>query len=89
MATEDCMSKPNYKEELDSISTLKVHITVNDVNDNSPQFVSKIFTGGVTTEADFGIEFMNVKVSENYINILNKYLLCIVLFFGSFTSLNM
>ncbi|CAH2108500.1 unnamed protein product [Euphydryas editha] len=78
IATEDCMSKPNYDEELDAISTLNVHIKVNDVNDNSPQFVSKIFTGGVTTEADFGIEFMHVKaidLDEGINAKINYYLL--------------
>lgn len=44
-------------------STL-VHVViyVKDINDNSPEFVSKIFTGGVTTTSDFGTEFMSVKV---------------------------
>ncbi|XP_046962418.1 cadherin-23 isoform X2 [Vanessa cardui] len=65
LASEDCMTKPNYEERLDAMSTLKVHIIVNDVNDNSPQFVTKIFTGGVTTEADFGIEFMHVKAVDS------------------------
>lgn len=40
-----------------------MNVTVRDVNDNPPIFTRKIFTGGVTTEADFGIEFMHVKVS--------------------------
>lgn len=57
------MTTPKYKESEDAISSLQVHIQVNDVNDNSPKFVNKIFTGGITTEADFGIEFMHVKVS--------------------------
>lgn len=36
-----------------------------DVNDNPPVFISKIFTGGITTEADFGVEFMYIKVINN------------------------
>nr|XP_034827125.1 cadherin-23 [Maniola hyperantus] len=64
LATEDCLTKPVYDENLHGTSTLKVHVLVNDVNDNSPQFLSKIFTGGVTTEADFGIEFMHVKAID-------------------------
>lgn len=63
LAAEDCITVPKYQEELDGISTLKVHIAVNDINDNAPKFLSKIFTGGITTEADFGIEFMHVKVN--------------------------
>ncbi|CAH0714568.1 unnamed protein product, partial [Brenthis ino] len=78
LATEDCLSKPTYDEDLDGISTLNVHVIVNDLNDNSPTFVSKIFTGGVTTEADFGIEFMHVKaidLDEGINAKINYYLL--------------
>ncbi|KAJ0175756.1 hypothetical protein K1T71_008915 [Dendrolimus kikuchii] len=64
LASEDCITIPNYQEDLDKSSTLSVKITVNDVNDNPPKFVSKIFTGGITTEADFGIEFMHVKATD-------------------------
>ncbi|CAB3223205.1 unnamed protein product [Arctia plantaginis] len=64
LASEDCITVPKYQEELDGISSLKVHIAVNDINDNAPTFVSKIFTGGITTEADFGIEFMHVKAID-------------------------
>lgn len=64
LASEDCVTKPKYEEQVDGVSTLKVHVIINDVNDNAPQFVSKIFTGGITTEADFGIEFMHVKAID-------------------------
>ncbi|CAH1646513.1 unnamed protein product [Spodoptera littoralis] len=64
LASEDCVTKPKYDEEVDGVSTLKVHVIINDVNDNAPKFVSNIFTGGITTEADFGIEFMNVKAID-------------------------
>lgn len=42
---------------------LRVIVKVQDINDNPPHFVKKVFTGGVTTEADFGTEFMQVTVS--------------------------
>ncbi|XP_047019108.1 cadherin-23 [Helicoverpa zea] len=64
LATEDCLTVPKYDEEVDRISTLTVHVIVNDVNDNAPMFTNKIFTGGITTEADFGIEFMHVKAID-------------------------
>ncbi|XP_022814914.1 cadherin-23 [Spodoptera litura] len=64
LASEDCVTKPKYDEEVDGVSTLKVHVIINDVNDNAPKFVSNIFTGGITTEADFGIEFMHVKAID-------------------------
>ncbi|PZC75961.1 hypothetical protein B5X24_HaOG205302 [Helicoverpa armigera] len=64
LATEDCLTIPKYDEEVDRISTLTVHVIINDVNDNAPKFTNKIFTGGITTEADFGIEFMHVKAID-------------------------
>ncbi|CAG4973752.1 unnamed protein product [Parnassius apollo] len=64
LASEDCVAKPAYEEAKDAISSLKVHVKVEDVNDNAPKFVSDIFTGGITTEADFGIEFMHVKAVD-------------------------
>ncbi|GBP37114.1 Cadherin-23 [Eumeta japonica] len=64
LATEDCAFRPSYKPETDSASTLQTIIKVLDVNDNPPKFVSSIFTGGITTEADFGLEFMHVKAID-------------------------
>ncbi|CAG9578961.1 unnamed protein product [Danaus chrysippus] len=76
LATEDCV-EPNYDANVDS-STLQIHINIQDVNDNAPQFISKMFTGGITTEADFGIEFMHVKAidQDDGVNAkINYYLL--------------
>lgn len=42
---------------------LQVVIRVDDINDNAPQFIKDVFTGGVTTEADFGTQFMHVMVT--------------------------
>jgi hypothetical protein len=39
---------------------VRILVHVQDINDNAPQFVSKIFTGGVTTSTDFGTQFMHV-----------------------------
>nr|CAD7463857.1 unnamed protein product [Timema tahoe] len=63
-ATEDCIHSPanqNFFDPTDD-TYLKVIVEVEDINDNAPHFVKKVFTGGVTTEADFGKEFMQVKV---------------------------
>lgn len=73
------MSTPKYQEGSDAVSTLTVHVKVEDVNDNTPSFVSKIFTGGITTEADFGLDFMQIKVRLIKISIYtflnkNKYI---------------
>lgn len=64
-ASEDCLNVPGnfttFDEEDNSVLTVTVKI--NDINDQSPKFVKKIFTGGVTTNSDFGTEFMRVKVN--------------------------
>ncbi|CAH2076820.1 unnamed protein product, partial [Iphiclides podalirius] len=64
LATEDCVARPPFEESVDGISSLRVRVNVEDVNDNAPKFLSGIFTGGITTEADFGIEFMHVKAID-------------------------
>lgn len=68
-ATEDCNTVPGNQSFFDETddTLLKVIVTVDDINDNPPKFVSKIFTGGVTTEADFGTQFMHVKVRFKFI----------------------
>lgn len=46
-------------------STLaRIVIQVLDVNDNPPVFVSKLFTGGVTTTTSFGAEFMRISATD-------------------------
>lgn len=63
-ATEDCKTVPRNETTLDKndATLLQVVVRVGDINDNAPQFLKDIFTGGVTTEADFGTQFMHVKV---------------------------
>lgn len=64
-ASEDCLHSPPPLSQgfiQDDDSLLKVLVFVNDINDNAPEFVKRVFTGGVTTEADFGTEFMQIKV---------------------------
>ncbi|XP_054269612.1 cadherin-23-like [Macrosteles quadrilineatus] len=66
-ASEDCVSPPavnsSYLDLRDS-TTLRVLVYVNDINDNPPHFVKEVFTGGVTTDADFGTEFMQVRAED-------------------------
>lgn len=75
-ATEDCIVAPKLNENNDlevfedTIITIIVNVT--DINDNPPKFVSEIFTGGVTTAADFGLQFMHVKV------LLTRYTLILI-----------
>ncbi|XP_022221011.2 cadherin-23 [Drosophila obscura] len=49
--------------EADS-TIVRVQIRVLDINDNPPRFRSKIFTGGITTNADFGLKFMRVDATD-------------------------
>ncbi|XP_062536316.1 cadherin-23 isoform X2 [Armigeres subalbatus] len=39
---------------------VRVFVHVQDINDNSPAFVQKIFTGGVTTSTVFGTQFLKL-----------------------------
>uniref|UniRef100_T1KWL6 Cadherin domain-containing protein n=2 Tax=Tetranychus urticae TaxID=32264 RepID=T1KWL6_TETUR len=65
-ATNDCLKEPKKVDKFDprDNSLLQVVINIKDVNDNPPKFVKPIFTGGVTTEADFGTVFMSVKAID-------------------------
>ncbi|XP_064108915.1 cadherin-23-like isoform X3 [Macrobrachium nipponense] len=61
-ATEDCLATPELVSFFDSRddTLLKVHVFVNDINDNAPKFTREVFTGGITTESDFGLEVMKI-----------------------------
>lgn len=63
-ASDDCFHEPRPVTRFDpkDNTLLQVEISVLDLNDNPPRFVSRVFTGGVTMEADFGVVFMTVKV---------------------------
>lgn len=43
-----------------------VRVTVNvlDTNDNAPKFLSKVFSGGVTTSANFGAKVLTLNASD-------------------------
>lgn len=43
---------------------VRIFVNVQDINDNRPVFVSKIFTGGVTTSTDFGTKFMQIRAID-------------------------
>ncbi|CAL8106930.1 unnamed protein product [Orchesella dallaii] len=65
-ATEDCLvdlTKINVAN-IEPSSLLKVVVRVLDVNDNSPRFTKKVFTGGVSTSTDYGTEFMRVTATD-------------------------
>uniref|UniRef100_A0A1I8P9G8 Cadherin domain-containing protein n=1 Tax=Stomoxys calcitrans TaxID=35570 RepID=A0A1I8P9G8_STOCA len=69
IAYDDFDNNGNYssssEELLMSDSTIvRVMVRVLDINDNPPKFRSKIFTGGITTNADFGTRFMRVEAED-------------------------
>lgn len=43
---------------------VQVIVYVQDINDNAPEFVTKVFTGGLTTAADFGTKIMHVRAID-------------------------
>lgn len=67
-ATDDCFSIPAQILAFDPYDDTLLHleVVVDDVNDNSPKFTKKVFTGGITTDTDFGTFFMSVKVYTIY-----------------------
>lgn len=79
-ATEECHHKPQEVQEFDPSddSLLQVIIFVNDQNDNSPEFNQDMFTGGISTDIDFGTAFMQVKaVDADYgMNAELEYFIC-------------
>ena len=65
----EAVRQPFNAANLDSLlaadkSLLRVSIRVKDVNDNAPKFTQRIYTGGITTEADFGTVFMIVQALD-------------------------
>nr|XP_027198229.1 cadherin-23-like [Dermatophagoides pteronyssinus] len=65
-ATNDCFRVPHRVERFDpkDNSMLQVLIGIKDVNDNPPKFIKKIFSGGITTDTDYGTIFMSVKAID-------------------------
>ncbi|KAJ3665071.1 hypothetical protein Zmor_000585 [Zophobas morio] len=65
-ATEDCSKPPRNESFFDASddTQLKVLVKVLDVNDNPPQFIHRVFTGGVSTATSFGTTFMEVKAED-------------------------
>ncbi|GIY56276.1 cadherin-23 [Caerostris darwini] len=65
-ASDDCFHQPSpmsYFDPRDN-SLLQIHVGVRDINDNPPRFIKRIFTGGITSETDFGTAFMIVKAID-------------------------
>merc|ERR1712106_489862 len=61
-ATEDCLNPPEPVSFFDPTddTLLRLQVYVNDINDNPPSFTREIFTGGITTSSDFGLEILQL-----------------------------
>jgi hypothetical protein len=57
---------------IDDATLVRVVVLVQDVNDNPPRFTKKVFTGGVSTSADFGHEIMKIKAIDSDIGVNAK-----------------
>ena len=79
-ATEECHQKPQEITDFDPSddSLLQVVIFINDQNDNSPEFSQAMFTGGISTDIDFGTAFMQVQAEDaDYgLNAELEYFIC-------------
>jgi len=79
-ATEDCGTVPGEVLEFNPLDNtlLLLNIIVVDVNDNAPVFERRLFTGGVSTDLEFGTKFMSVKAtdSDSGINSQIEYSIC-------------
>uniref|UniRef100_A0A182PGR0 Cadherin domain-containing protein n=1 Tax=Anopheles epiroticus TaxID=199890 RepID=A0A182PGR0_9DIPT len=64
-ASEEC-THANLTSETEGHSgnLLKATIYINDINDNSPVFESKIFTGGISTSSQFGATILQLKATD-------------------------
>lgn len=63
--SDDFVKPLTVDEILMSDSTIvRVLVSILDINDNAPEFTSRVFTGGVTTSADFGSKFMKVEAID-------------------------
>ena len=67
--TEDTVEQYESSETsqlvADDATLVRVIVQVQDINDNPPRFVQKIFTGGVATSADFGTEIMKIRAVDD------------------------
>ena len=65
-ATNECFKVPPRVDRFDAKdnSLLQVLVGVRDVNDNAPKFAKRIFSGGITTDTDYGTVFMSVKAVD-------------------------
>ena len=79
-ATEECLHQPEKVDVFDSSddTLLQLIIHINDENDNAPVFIKSTFTGGISTDIEFGTSFMRVAAedSDYAMNSVLEYSIC-------------
>ena len=71
-ATEECLTLPEWaRPGADEIkfdprddTLLKVIVRVKDIDDNAPKFTQQVFTGGISTDVDYGAGFMKITAED-------------------------
>uniref|UniRef100_A0A182JWJ6 Cadherin domain-containing protein n=1 Tax=Anopheles christyi TaxID=43041 RepID=A0A182JWJ6_9DIPT len=64
-ASEECTNANLSSETTGPTGNLlKATVYINDINDNSPVFESKIFTGGISTSSQFGATILHLKAMD-------------------------
>lgn len=48
----------------DDATLVRIVVLVQDINDNPPRFLQKVFSGGVSTSADFGTEILSLRAAD-------------------------
>ena len=76
-ATEECVNPLDEDEVFDAnitdSSLLKINIFVNDVDDNPPEFIERVFTGGISTDNDYGTALMTVQAIDPDVDTVLEY----------------
>ncbi len=78
-ATEECINPldeskdNNVTMDFNDDTLLMVKVSVNDIDDNAPQFAKKIFTGGIATDNDYGSVIMTVHASDPDVDAVLEY----------------
>eukprot|EP00095_Tigriopus_kingsejongensis_P008988 snap_masked-scaffold783_size97670-processed-gene-0.6 protein:Tk08988 transcript:snap_masked-scaffold783_size97670-processed-gene-0.6-mRNA-1 annotation:"PREDICTED: uncharacterized protein LOC100879829" len=66
-ATEECLyPPPEFDIDFDPADDSLLHVTifVSDIDDNPPVFTKDVFTGGISTNMDFGDVFATVQAND-------------------------
>ena len=76
-ATEECIDPIEesvvYNETSMDSSMLKINVNVEDVDDNPPEFIQRVFSSGIASDNDYGSIIMNVEAVDPDIDAILEY----------------